>query len=60
MSLYEKPLLANHITLFISMRVLCGTDLILQKIRHIQTEYEEYTKQYCQAHRTLLICYESK
>ena len=44
----------QHITLFISITMLCGIDSILRNILHIQYEY---FLEYCESHKTLLwIC----
>ena len=44
----------TNVTLFKSIRVLCGTDNIIWNIPHIQFECGEYYVEYCQPHITLL------
>ena len=43
-----------NITLFISITMLRGTDIILHKIPQIHTERGEYYAKYCQSCKTLL------
>ena len=51
---YVTLAMTIDITLFRSMTMFCGIDIIMWNISHIQTKCGEYFAKYCQSHRTLL------
>ena len=46
--------LSLFMTLFKSITMFCGANIIPRDILHVQPEYEEYFVEYCQIHVTLL------
>jgi hypothetical protein len=51
----DEACINKSITLFKSITMLCGNDIIIQNILHIQTECGEYSTKECQSHINIVM-----